>query len=221
MDLFLDTADVSAWQDLMPTGMFTGITTNPLLASRAGLDYANINWSDMAQRAAGLGAKELHGQVYGPVGSYVDFAAQLYEAGKRAGIDTVVKIPLTEAGIRSVPLVKPLGGRILMTAAHDAKQICVAIALGADYIAPYFGRMLEADLPAFDSLQDMQRIREGSGIRVMVASLRNTEQIVRLARDGLDCFTISPDIAYSLLADPMTDAAAKAFEVAAAGHCEV
>ncbi|HCI07732.1 MAG TPA: transaldolase, partial [Sulfitobacter sp.] len=38
MKLYLDTADTTAWDDLMPTGMFYGITTNPLLAVRAGLD---------------------------------------------------------------------------------------------------------------------------------------------------------------------------------------
>lgn len=46
--LYLDTADMAAWDDLMPTGLFHGITTNPLLAVRAGLDYPSINWADMA-----------------------------------------------------------------------------------------------------------------------------------------------------------------------------
>ena len=85
MALYLDTADVTAWETLMPTGLFHGITTNPLLASRAGLDYRAINWRQMAARARDLGARELHAQVSGPVAGYVDWAGALYGAGRVAG----------------------------------------------------------------------------------------------------------------------------------------
>ena len=43
MHLYLDSAEVTAWADLMPTGLFRGITTNPLLAQRAGLVYPEID----------------------------------------------------------------------------------------------------------------------------------------------------------------------------------
>ena len=85
MDLLIDTADINAWQELMPTGLFSGITTNPLLAARAGLAYPEIDWGEMARRAADLGAGELHGQVYGPPEGYADWAGALYEAGAQRG----------------------------------------------------------------------------------------------------------------------------------------
>ena len=50
--------------------------------------------------------------------------------------ETIVKIPLVEAAIRATPGIKKLGGRILMTACYDAKQMFVAQALEADFIAP-------------------------------------------------------------------------------------
>lgn len=220
MDLFLDTAEDSAWADLMPIGLFRGITTNPLLAHRAGLDYPSIDWHAKACRARDLGAEELHGQVFGPVESYVDWVGRLYEAGQRAGIRTVAKIPLTEAAIRAVPEIKSLGGPILMTAAYHAKQYCVADALGADYIAPYYGRMLDADLPATDTLVQMLAIARASNHapRILVASLRSAEQVVDLAARGLDCFTLSPQVARELLTDPQTEAANAAFDAAALGE---
>ena len=218
MDLYIDTADVTAWDELMPTRLFTGITTNPLLAHRAGLHYPQIDWGEMARRAAGLGATELHGQVYGPVASWVDFAGALYEHGRRAGIRTVVKVPLTETGIRAMPSIKALGGGILATAVYDARQMFVAAALGADYIAPYFGRMLEKGLPAWEAMGQMLAIGRASAAptRILVASLRDTDQMVRLAGQGLDCFTIAPHIARALLTDPNTVAAVEEFEAAAA-----
>ena len=99
MRLYLDTADFAEWHDLMPTGVFYGITTNPLLTARAGLSYQNVVWSDMVQTAADLGAKEFHAQVCGDSKQSVKFAEQLYEIGQSAGIDCVVKIPLSLGGL--------------------------------------------------------------------------------------------------------------------------
>ena len=216
MDLYLDTADRAAWTDLMPTGLFRGITTNPLLAQRAGLEYSAINWIEMAKRAHDLGAQELHGQVFGPVETYVDWAKKLYDAGAAASLRTVVKIPMTPDALRAVPSIKALGGPILLTAVYDPKQVIVAKALDADFVAPYFGRMDEAGLPALNHLSNMQAISVGKP-RILVASLRTADQMVALAARGLDCFTLSPDLARSLFSDPMTQEAAAAFEAAASG----
>ena len=60
--LYLDTADTIEWNKLMPTGAFYGITTNPLLTKRFGLNYGEIAWEEMVSKAAELGAKEFHAQ---------------------------------------------------------------------------------------------------------------------------------------------------------------
>lgn len=218
LDLYLDTADTAQWDTLMPSGMFTGITTNPLLAQRAGLAYPDIDWSEMARKAAGLGATELHAQVFGAAETYAPWADALLEAGEKAGVRTVVKVPLIKTAIREVPHLKSMGCPILMTACYDAKQMFVATSLGADFIAPYFGRMLEAGLPAFDMLEQMAVIQNSGGTRVLVASLRSTEQMCKLSAIGCDCFTISPEITHALLSDDLSLAAVNDFEIAARGR---
>lgn len=221
MDLYLDTADVTQWDALMPLGIFKGITTNPLLAHRAGLTYGDIDWHALAQRAAALGALELHGQVYGAPETFAPWAERLMQAGAAAGLRTVVKVPLTEAGIAAVPQLKALGCPILMTACYHPKQMLVARALGAAYVAPYFGRMAEAGLPAMEMMAQMAGIAAlpsahgGPTPRILAASLRSAQQIVDLAQVGIGCFTIAPEVARSLLDDPQTEAAVAAFEQAA------
>ncbi|MDV7145353.1 transaldolase family protein [Tropicimonas sp. TH_r6] len=218
MDLYIDTAETDAWKELMPTRLFKGITTNPLLASRAGLSYPEIDWAGLTGLAADLGAKEFHCQVYGPVEGFVDWAGARYEDGRKAGLQVVIKVPLIEPTIRAVPGMKSaLGGPILMTACYDAKQMFVASALGAEYIAPYFGRMLEGGLPAYEAMAQMLAIGKlaGGKTRMLIASLRNPDQMVRLAEIGLDCFTIAPQIARDLLTDSNSVAAVADFEAAA------
>ena len=212
LDLYLDTADTSQWDSLMPTGLFGGITTNPLMAHRAGLSYPDIDWTDMAAHAADLGAKELHAQVFGAPDSYARWAERFMEAGHKAGLRAVVKVPLVEDAIRQVPALSAQGCPILMTACYDAKQMYVACGLGAEVIAPYFGRMLEADLPAYEMMAQMVAIGSSGTTRILVASLRSAEQMCKLSEIGCDCFTISPQVGRELLADPMTEEAYGQFE---------
>jgi len=222
MKLYLDSADTSAWDNYLPTGIFHGITTNPLLAHRAGLEYEAIDWREMAAHAAKLGAKELHIQVAGGFDSYVNFSEKLYSIGKETGIEIVIKIPLVEEAIRVTPDIKKLGGRILMTACYDAKQMFVAKALEADFIAPYFGRMAEAGMDAEGHLSAMLAMNEDSAkpCTILVASLRSAAQIVDLARMGHDTFTIAPAIAQELLTSEQSIAAFEDFERAASGPAD-
>ena len=63
MKLYLDSFDVKSWQEWMPSGLFHGITTNPILAGRAGLFYSSINWPAKMELADKLNVKEFHIQV--------------------------------------------------------------------------------------------------------------------------------------------------------------
>ena len=218
MRLYLDTADSSDWRDLMPMGVFYGITTNPLLTDRAGLRYRDISWKDLAQTAADLGAKEFHAQVYGNMDQTLKFAEQIYEIGQSVGIECVIKIPLSFDGIRVAPKIKSMGGKILLTACYDAKQMITATALEADYIAPYFGRMNEAGLDAMAHLRAMKAMSRNGSCRTLVASLRNAQQMVEIAQMGHDCFTISPLVARDLFQNDLTDVAVANFEKSAAGE---
>ena len=218
MRLYLDTADSSEWRDLMPMGVFYGITTNPLLTDRAGLRYRDISWKDLAQTAADLGAKEFHAQVYGNMDQSLKFAEQIYAIGQSVGIECVVKIPLSVEGISIAPKIKSMGGKILLTACYDAKQMITATALEADYIAPYFGRMNEAGLDAMAHLRAMKAMSRNGSCRTLVASLRNAQQMVEIAQMGHDCFTISPLVARDLFQNDLTDVAVANFEKSAAGE---
>ena len=218
MQIYLDTADSSDWRKLMPMGIFYGITTNPFLTARAGLLYREISWKDLAGTAADLGAKEFHAQVYGNMDQSLQFAEQIYEIGQAVGIECVVKIPLSFDGIRMVPKIKRMGGKILLTACFDAKQMITAAALEAHYIAPYFGRMREAGIDAMAHLRAMKEMSQNGSCRTLVASLRSAKQMVEIAQLGHDCFTISPTVARDLFQSDLTDLAVAKFEQSAVGE---
>ena len=79
MKLYLDSFDVESWKEWMPSGLFYGITTNPILAERAGLFYPSINWSSKMALAEKLNVKEFHIQLPSCDEKAISFAAQRKE----------------------------------------------------------------------------------------------------------------------------------------------
>lgn len=219
LKIYLDTFDFESWRSLMPTGLFHGITTNPLLAKRAGLDYAAIEWGDVIETASALGTRELHIQVPDTSEAAYAFASKRVEDAAPYKLKIVIKVPLTGEGIALASTLKAQGHTVLMTACYHAKQYVIAHQLGADFIAPYYGRMAEAGIDAKQHMLQMHAIGKSisSEVKVLVASLRSIDQMVELAAEGLTHFTIAPTIAEALLTDELTKAAAAEFAIAAKG----
>lgn len=215
--LYLDTADTAAWERLLPTGVFHGVTTNPLLLERARLTCDPFVLDGLARKAADLGAREIHLQAWGnDVSGMIDTGRRL--AGAAAGrLAVLVKVPATATGYRAAAALRDAGHAVTLTAVYNPGQLLAAAAMGAAYAAPYLGRLDDAGRDGRKVLLAMQAVLKGSGsgTRLLVASLRGAERIIELARAGLDTFTFSPEVADALLHDELTEAAAADFARAA------
>lgn len=212
--LFLDTADASQWQNWLPTGLFYGVTTNPLLLERARVTCSVEQLKELTRQAFNLGVKEVQLQTWGTV---VD---ALVETGKRlAEIDdrVVVKIPITKDGTEAASRLIAQGIRITLTGVYAVHQVLIAAALDADYAAPYLGRIDDLGGKGRDELVAMQRAVAGVGstTRILVASIRSVDDIAFLATQGLDTFTFSPATAAAFFDVAATNQAATDFEQAA------
>jgi transaldolase len=126
----------------------------------------------------------------------------------------VVKVPVTSSGAAVAQALITAGTAVTFTACYEPAQVLIAAALGARYIAPYLGRISDLGRDGHAELLQMQRCLEGLGssVRLLVASLRHSSDLTRLAAEGVSTFTISPAIAEVLLASEATTAAAAQFE---------
>jgi transaldolase len=219
--LLLDSADPQAWSDWMPTGLFQGITTNPTLLLRAGQPCTLQGLEALTAQALQAGVQVLHLQAWGS-----DLLACGRALAQLAPGRIWVKLPITRPGAAAAQALIADGVPITFTACYEPAQVLLAAALGADYIAPYLGRISDQGRDGHAELIRMQRIVEtvskpaapsAQSLRLLVASLRSTDDLARLAAEGLDTFTISPAIAEALFAVESTLAAAAQFERDAAG----
>ncbi|HTR12119.1 MAG TPA: transaldolase family protein [Roseiarcus sp.] len=212
--LMLDTADRAEWAKWLPVGCFYGITTNPLLLQAAGVPCALPALAELIGEALKLGAREAHAQTWGRT------RALYYDRGRElAAIDprVVVKVPTTVEGAAAAAMLRQEGVRLTMTAVYSAAQALAADALGADYAAPYLGRMNDLGRDGFTEIAGMARAvrAHGGTMRILVASLRDPSDVVRLAGEGVDAFTFNPKVAAGFFDDEKAVEAVEAFEAAA------
>eukprot|EP00929_Paragymnodinium_shiwhaense_P034082 TRINITY_DN18588_c0_g1_i1.p1 TRINITY_DN18588_c0_g1~~TRINITY_DN18588_c0_g1_i1.p1 ORF type:complete len:340 (-),score=36.78 TRINITY_DN18588_c0_g1_i1:220-1239(-) len=216
LELFLDTADEGEWDKLLPLGIFHGITTNPLILSKSRQPCTIENCRRLMKKALTYpGIKLTMFQVWGETAeNYEKIGHELFSMDPD---HVVVKLPLTDAGIRAASALKQKGVCICMTGCMSARQVLTANALHAEYIAPYLGRMCDAGMDGMYEVQQMyDALKDTPGrTRVFVASIRNVGQMMELAAKGLDSFTFSVNVANELVNVEATNEATAAFERAA------
>ncbi len=215
LQLLLDSANITAWEEWIPTGIFKGITTNPTLI-RQSKRPCNLQWiKKLAKKANKLNCQQLHLQAWGKS------AIDLTECGlalsklSSSSLNIYVKIPLTIEGCQAAINLTRAGKAITFTACFKSQQILIASTIGATYIAPYLGRINDEGRNGMEELLKMQKTVENinSKTKLLVASIREVSELTNLANHGITTFAISPSIAKALIDVPSTNLAANKFEL--------
>ena len=105
--LFLDSASTNAWRELLPTGLFYGVTTNPSILKRDGVPCRVPDVANLASTALDAGCQEVMVQAWGgSVDAYEKCSLDLLDAVGAAD-QLIIKLPLTKEGILAFSVPKP------------------------------------------------------------------------------------------------------------------
>ena len=215
LNLYVDSAEREVAEPLLRQGVFAGLTTNPALLKRAGLRWADL--SALVDWALVAGARSVFLQTSGQTSSeLVDRGAALHAVAP----EVVVKVPATGPGIEAACSLAGAKVPVLVTAVYARYQAVGALAAGAQFLAPYLGRMDDAGLDGLDEIRAMQRAVEAtrSTTRILAASVRTPTQVLQLAEAGVCDVTLSPAAWDAFFANDLTKAAVAAFDEAAASR---
>lgn len=212
MRLYLDSADLKSVLPLLETGVFYGVTTNPLILREHQTPIKELQ--NFAKAVLGAGAKEVYFQSWG------EDAAMLLERGRDLyAIDgrVIVKLPVTKAGLTAAAKLAEDGIKTCITAVYTPFQALLASSVHAAYVAPYLGRINDSGRDGYAIISKMaQSLHQiHSPTEILAASIRSSADLVTLAQDGVRCITFSTSIAERLFQEPMTLEATRAFEEAA------
>lgn len=199
MDLYIDTANLDDIKRAHDMGVLDGVTTNPSLIAKEGVDYV--------QRL-----EEICEVVKGPVSAEViatEFEAMLSEGRERARIasNIVVKLPTTSDGIRACKALTDEGIRCNMTLCFQAMQAWMAAKAGAFLISPFIGRLDDISTDGMDLIHQIRTIYDNYGFetKLLAASIRHPKHMLECALAGADVATVPLSVIDQLLKHPLTD----------------
>ncbi|RZA01979.1 MAG: fructose-6-phosphate aldolase [Proteobacteria bacterium] len=205
MKFFIDTADTNEIRQAADMGIIDGVTTNPSLIAKSGKDFHAV-------------IKEICEIVDGPISAEVvalDAAGMLKEGRELAAFhkNIVVKVPLTEDGLKATKQFTKEGIRTNVTLCFSATQALLAAKAGASYISPFIGRLDDVSQDGMVLIREIRQIYDNYDFKteILAASIRHPLHVRDAALVGADVSTCPLKILQMLVKHPLTDAGLKSF----------
>ena len=199
MKFFIDTANIEEIKQGIEMGLVDGVTTNPTLLSKEKKDPQLV-------------IKEILETVIGPVSLEViskDAKGMCDEARKLTvlGDNAVIKIPMTEEGIKAVRTLSLEGIKTNVTLIFQPIQALIAAKAGATYVSPFIGRLDDIATKGMGIIDEICKIffNYAFETEVIVASIRNPIHVLDAALIGADIATIPFNVLKQLMNHPLTD----------------
>ncbi|MEA5116266.1 MAG: fructose-6-phosphate aldolase [Propionicimonas sp.] len=200
MEILFDTANLADIEEMTPLYPVSGVTSNPTIIKAEGrIDFYN-HFRRIRQL---LGAERtLHIQVLAQ--DVAGIVADAHRLREMVDDQVFVKIPTTEQGIQAMRLLRDEGVGVTATAIYSKAQGMLAVAAGANYIAPYFNRMESLDIDTVSTIKSLSRFidRHGADCKIMAASFKNVAQVSAALEAGAHAVTGPPRLLRAALAAP-------------------
>lgn len=205
MKIFIDTANVEHIREMADLGIISGVTTNPTLIAKEGRDFNEV-------------IKEITSIVDGPISGEVIslIAEEMVTEGieiSKIHPNMVVKLPLTEQGLKATKELTKLGIKTNVTLVFSANQALMASLAGATYVSPFVGRLEDTLHDGIEVVADIRRIFDifGYDTQIISASIRSPKQMADSALAGAHVATVPYAVLKKAVQHPLTDKGIKDF----------
>lgn len=205
MKLFIDSANPKEVKEMWDSGIIDGVTTNPTLATQAGVEYKKA-------------VEEILETVDGDVSLEVlstDTEGMLKEARTLSKLhnNVVVKLPTTTEGLKALKILNVEGIRINMTLVFSPNQALLVAKQNAYIVSPFAGRLDDIGHTAIETMSEIRQIYDNFGFKtqILFASVRTPLHVKQAAMIGCDIATCPYEILKKLINHPLTDVGLKRF----------
>ena len=207
MKIFLDTADYEAIAERYTTGLVDGITTNPTLVRKSGVDYVEF----IKTLATNFAFESISAEVEGE-----SCFEMLTNAIKYRDIadNVTIKLPLTVEGLKACKELTAQGVETNVTLCFSAAQAVMAAKAGATYISPFVGRMNDNSFSGVELGRAISGLYCAHGVRtrILAASLRDVHHVSRCFMYGANVCTLPPAVFDKMYNHVLTDSGLAIFE---------
>ena len=205
MKLFIDTANIAEISEINRWGVLSGVTTNPSLIAKEGRVFKDV-------------IHEIVEIVDGPISAEVislEADSMVAEARELAKIhkNVVVKIPITEEGLKAVHILSKEGIKTNVTLIFSAAQALLAAKAGATYVSPFVGRLDDIADNGMSLISVIAKVFENFNLQteIIAASIRGPQDVVDAARCGAHIATVPYKVLRQMVKHPLTDSGIERF----------
>ena len=208
MKFFIDTANIDEIRKANDMGVICGVTTNPSLIAKEGRDVYEV-------------VAEIASIVDGPISGEVkatttDAEGMIAEGREIAKIhkNMVVKIPMTEEGLKACHTLASEGIKVNMTLIFTANQALLAARSGAAFVSPFLGRLDDISVRGTDLISEVAEIFNLHNIEteIIAASIRHPMHVTDCALAGADIATVPYKVIEQMTHHPLTDQGIEKFQ---------
>jgi len=209
MKFFIDTANLEQIKEAQALGVLDGVTTNPSLMAKEGITGKNNilkHYVDICTIVDG----DVSAEVIA-----IDYEGMIKEGEELAELNEqiVVKIPMTQDGIKACKYFSDKGIKTNVTLVFSAGQALLAAKAGATYVSPFIGRLDDISTDGLNLIDEIRLIYDNYAFetQILAASVRHTMHIVNCAKIGADVMTGPLSSILGLLKHPLTDSGLEQF----------
>ena len=115
----------------------------------------------------------------------------------------LIKVPVTQNGIRAIHAFTQEGIPTLATAIFELRQALVAFKAGASYLVPYLGRIADTGKDPIQVISQMHLMKLNYGFngKIMGAGIRDLTTAVACIEVGIGAMTLSENIFNEFMKD--------------------
>ncbi|WP_108650688.1 transaldolase family protein [Dongshaea marina] len=207
MEFYLDSADLNVIEHFNRLIPLAGVTTNPTIVAKQ-----ELRLNQLLPRLRELLGPEaiIHAQLVSQ-----EESSMIKEGMALAQCDPnlVIKVPVTETGLRVIRALKSRQQRVLGTAVYSASQGLMAALAGADYVAPYVNRIDTLPGDGVATVASLQDVLEAQQLpcKILAASFKSSAQAMKVIEAGVAAITLPADVAYQMLNHPAVPGALEQF----------
>lgn len=207
MQLFIDSANVAEIENAVRMGFVDGVTTNPSIISRERKTLLEC-FRDIQRIVPDL---RILVEVVSKKDTDMEAEAKELSA---MGENVVVKLPCTSSGLAVVRRLSRLEISTTVTLVFSVTQAIAAACAGANYVAPFVGRLEDIDSDGIGMIQEIKSIfaTNGTKTKIIAASVRSPRAVSELFLAGADIVTAPFRVIDQMLTHPLTQQGLEIFD---------
>ncbi|QHK16782.1 MAG: fructose-6-phosphate aldolase [Methanomassiliicoccales archaeon Mx-03] len=199
MKIFIDTANLDMIKDINSWGILDGVTTNPSLIAKEGVDVRTR-------------VREIAEVVDGPISAEAMSTTcdeMVREGRELASIhpNINVKLPMCIETLKATKILSSEGIKVNVTLIFSPLQALLAAKAGAAFVSPFVGRLDDIGEHGIDLVSQIRTIFDNYGYdtEIIAASIRGPAHVLDAALIGADIATIPYDTLKLMIKHPKTD----------------